>query len=653
MRRRAVAVLGLVLPMGIGGTVAAFAAPGANAPAAAPAEVICQLVVPADPLSAQGLATPYQLEGADGQTCNEANPDDSAFAQGLVIDPATGQVTAYDPLIIDQGTQAAVAPVVPDLPSDAVVALWFGFNGNVLTLSGPGMQAGGCTDGLAGSPFGQVSYCNAVNFFNAANQAIANGQLTVPPIGTAKDGESCMTTRDFGLVDQDQSDNVTTTYLALPNGQTAQNTSVNATSLNAQGAQVLANGSDNLLLDHFVDPAIGCTPWSVPDLANGGALATDLGLNELQAAADQAAPVALVPLNDPMTLDNDGNASPDKTDLYREGVDQPPLSAASGDGTQYCDNIIEVGMARTQKDESLTVVAPTPDAGMADNLFTFLASRLQGSYDNLNCEQFTGQPNPITITTDTNGVAVEASFGTFNPNASPSATASQGGASSSPTGAPATSAAPSSAAPTSAAPTTAPPATSAAPATSDPDTQAPPPATSQAPPPPTTTQAAPPPATTQAAQPQQSPAAKKSTAAAGGSGSGSGGSGSGTGGSGGSGSGSGGTGSGTSGQQGSTGGGTGTTGGTGAKQSTAAAAPKASASASAGAALEVAGFEGQKPPDATKTATAVLTAATSMKSMNDRLIWALVGSVGALLISMLLWPPNRRRLKRSAGRSKH
>ena len=658
MRRRIVAVLALVLPMAVGGTVAAFAAPGANNPPPAPAAdalVTCQIVVPANPLTAQGLATPFQLEGVDGQTCHEADPDTSAFAQGLIINPATGQLTVYNPLIVDAGTQPAVPPVVPSLPSDAIVALYFGFNGDVLTLTGPGMATGGCVDGLPGSPFGQVSYCNAPQFFAAANQAIANGQLTIPPLGTAKDGLPCMTTRDFGLVDQDQSDNVTTMYLALPNGQMAQDTSVNATTLVSQGAQLVANGSDNLLLDHFVDPALGCTPYMAPDLANGGAPATNLGLNELQAAADQAAPVALVPLNDPMTLDNDGNASPEKTDLYREGVDMPPLADASGDGTQYCINITQVGMMRIAKDETLTVGQPTPDAGAATNLFTFLASRLQQSYENLNCEQFTGQPNPITITSDANGVAVAASFGTFNPSAAPSASASssQGGggsgATDSPTAAPTTSAptdGASASASASTAPTSAPPATSAAPSSTWTTAQAPPPASTQAPPPPATTTAAAPPPATRAAQ--------KSTAAAAGGGPGGSGSGSGGSGSGGSGSGSG-SGS-SSGKQGSTTGGSGSGSGAGttAKQSTAAAAAKASGSASPSSAnLEIAGFQGQRPPNASPTAQAQLVASSSIHSMNARLIWALVGALGALMLSLLLWPPNRRRRKGSAGGSKH
>src|SRR2546421_7938680 len=44
----------------------------------------CTLIVPAHPLTAQGLATPYQLVATDPAMgpCNEANPAQSAFVQG-------------------------------------------------------------------------------------------------------------------------------------------------------------------------------------------------------------------------------------------------------------------------------------------------------------------------------------------------------------------------------------------------------------------------------------------------------------------------------------------------------------------------------------------------------------------------------------------
>jgi len=416
----------LALAMAVGGAVAAFAAP-TGAPAANPPAVTCALVVPAQPLTAKGLATPYRLVGVGGQACHEGDAGTAAFVQGLVLDPATGQLSVYDPLVVDGGTRPAVAPVVPTLPANAVVALWFGFNGDTLTLVGNGVQDGSCVNGLNGSPFGQFAYCNAPALFSAAHTAITGGKLKVPALGTASDGMTCPTTRDFGIVDQDQSDNVTTTYLVLANGRTAQNTQAAGKALSGRAPQVMANGSDNLLVDHFVDPALGCQAWTAPDLADPGIMATSLGLNELQAAADQAAPVAIVPVNDPMVLDNNGNISDAKTDLYRAGVDQPPLAQTPGPGEAYCASLRTLGVQRTRTDQSLTNTTSSPDAGAATNLFTFLAMRLQQSYENLGCQQLLQQPNPVHLKLNGAGVVVGASFdqvGGATPSPSRSASAS-------------------------------------------------------------------------------------------------------------------------------------------------------------------------------------------------------------------------------------
>ena len=413
----------LALAMAIGGAVAAFAAP--NAPAAAtPPAVTCALKVPDQPLTAQGLATPYELSGFNGQACHEADPGTAAFVQGLVLDPASGQLSVYDPLVIDRGTEPAVAPVVPTLPANAIVALWFGFNGNILTLRGNGVQDGSCVNGLDGSPFGQFAYCNAPALFTAAQSAVTQGKLKIPPIGTAADKLPCPTTREFGIVDQDQSDNVTTTYLALADGRTAQNTQSATKQLRGKAPNVVANGSDNLLVDHFVDPALGCTPFTAPDLANGGFAATALGLNELQAAADQAAPVAIVPLNDPMVLDNQGAQNDQKTDLYRAGVDQPPLAQVPGSAADYCTNLRTIGVTRTKLDRTLTNTTVSPDTGAASNLFSFLAMRLQQSYTNLGCQQLLHMRNPVHLKMNGAGLVVDATFDRVTTGGTPSPSAS-------------------------------------------------------------------------------------------------------------------------------------------------------------------------------------------------------------------------------------
>jgi hypothetical protein len=259
------------------------------------------------------------------------------------------------------------------------------------------------------SSFTQVGACNAVAFFSAANAAIAAGELRVPSPGTAADGMSCLTTRSFALIDQDQSDNVTTEYLADGNGRTAQDTTANRQAV--PGAATLFNGSDNGLLDLFMDPALGCSPWQVPNLADGGAPAPALPLDELQAAmwaSGRGNPPALVPRNDPMTLDNNGQFSVDKTNTYRSLVDMPPVPAGESPRV-YCSDMERIQGARLQQDVNLLTRNPGPAPAAADNLFTFTAMRLQQSFVNLNCGSF-GLHNDVSTTVDGNGVVVAACF---------------------------------------------------------------------------------------------------------------------------------------------------------------------------------------------------------------------------------------------------
>lgn len=390
----------------------------ADAPGADDVNQNCTLIVPAHPLSATGLATPYHLEATqrgDGP-CHEANPEQAAFVQAAVLNTDTGQIAIYNPLVVDSGTSPARAPVVPPLPTHSVVAIWFGFNGQVLQLRGVGsaLADGACVGGLARSPFGQVAYCNAPAFFAQANAAIGTGMLTVPALGTARDGLACPTVRDFSVVDMDQSDNVTTTYLLTREGRLAQNTSVNSRAL--PGAVALSNGSDNGLLSHAIDGALGCTAWMAPDLADPGHTLTALPLDELQAAAGQGAPVALVPSGDPMTLVN-GQPSLAKQDLYRAGVDQrveTSQMAARQDQRAYCQNLLAVAPKRLTLDARYTRQAASPMPTVANNLFTFLAQRLRTTLgaQGLNCTGLLGVRNPVSIRADGKGVVIAATIST-------------------------------------------------------------------------------------------------------------------------------------------------------------------------------------------------------------------------------------------------
>ena len=471
--------------------------------AGAAADPNCTLIVPVNPLTPLGLATPYQLTATDPAEgpCHEDNQSQAAFVQGAIINPANGQISIYDPLVIDAGSTAAVAPVLPTIPANGVVALWFGFNGNDLTLEGadqiasrhPGLSSGaGVSDtvrsipGSAGLPFSgdstearatldaqesaplppgsvdtadssgslskgggaapagsfafpaasavpdfalqmascvagedndgqftsftQVGACNAAAFFAAADDAITAGKLTVPAPGNSADGQTCLTTRSFAFVGADQSANVTTQYLTAPDGRIAQDTAANRTSLARAGT--VSNQGDNGLLDQSVDPALGCSPWQEPNLADDGAPASALPLDELQAAAwagrDGGGPQALVPLNDPTTLDRFGDYDTAKADTLRSIVDMPELPVGQSPAA-YCTDLEQAQGSRLQQDVNLLFGAASPQPRAADNLFTFLAMRLDQSFTKLNCGSL-GLANDVSVSVNAAGVAVAACF---------------------------------------------------------------------------------------------------------------------------------------------------------------------------------------------------------------------------------------------------
>jgi hypothetical protein len=89
-------------------------------------------------------------------------------------------------------------------------------------------------------------------------------------------------------------------------------------------------------------------------------------------------------------------------------VDQPRLPAGQS-AAGYCRALGRLQGRRLQQDVNLLIGRPSPMAGAASNLFTFLASRLQQSFVNLGCADF-GLVNDVTITADQGGMAVAACF---------------------------------------------------------------------------------------------------------------------------------------------------------------------------------------------------------------------------------------------------
>jgi len=136
--------------------------------------------------------------------------------------------------------------------------------------------------------------------------------------------------------------------------------------------------------------------------------------NEISADRNQKPPLALLPLNNPMTLVN-GQPNLAKTNLYRIGVGQPralTVADKTVDGTNFCFFFYTIHPMRLLKNVGTFVNFPSPDPGAGNSLYTFLAQRFFNSFgvNGLDCinKLQIPQPGPITITLDGNGVAIAA-----------------------------------------------------------------------------------------------------------------------------------------------------------------------------------------------------------------------------------------------------
>ena len=375
----------------------------------AAASTNCTVSVPANPLTAQGLASPWVL----GDGCTWANGGtEGVFIDATILAP-NGQLQVYNPLVINQGTTPAVAPVAPTIAAGSQVILSLGFNGNALALVGAGAQQGNCIDAFGNSLINQTPQCNAANFYRLANAEIAqrhaDGPARPAPARTARPARPRVTSR---LIDQDQSDNAVASYLFDPaTGQARR--PPRPTQAAMANATVEQNGSDNGLLDKFVDPALGCTPFTAPNPTNPNGSSASQALNELSARANQKGTIALLPVNDPQLLVG-GNFSIGKTNAYRVETDQPRLAATtntSRNAARYCQNMVNIQAPRLKLDAAMETGTASPVPALGNNLATFLAARLSGSFGNLNCQNF-GLTNPVTLTLDGNGVATDATFNT-------------------------------------------------------------------------------------------------------------------------------------------------------------------------------------------------------------------------------------------------
>ena len=307
-----------------------------------------------------------------------------------------------------------------------------GFNGTNLVLTGRGARQGACVDALGQSVFGQVSAVQRGRLLQLANREIAQGTLVVPPAGTASDGQPCLTVRDFGMVDQDQSDNVITSYLINGNGQTAQNSAANAAAI--AGATTLVNGSDDKLLAAFLDPTTGCTDFHATDATDPTGMSGSQALNELSARANQK--------GDHRRGAAERRDDPGQRRVQHRQDERVPLAGGSADAGRQRQR--DAGRRRLlpehgqhpdrpqQAGHDRGTNAGSPVAALGNTLATFMGNRLSMSFVNLGCANF-GLANPVTVTLDGNQVATAVTYNTaaqkatLTPAATPTASAGTGG----------------------------------------------------------------------------------------------------------------------------------------------------------------------------------------------------------------------------------
>jgi hypothetical protein len=89
--------------------------------------------------------------------------------------------------------------------------------------------------------------------------------------------------------------------------------------------------------------------------------------------------------------------------------------------------MVNIAAPRLKLDAAMETGTKSPVPDLGDNLATFLAARLSGSFGNLNCQNF-GLTDPVTLTTDANGVATAATFNTTQQTATVTGTTRGAGA---------------------------------------------------------------------------------------------------------------------------------------------------------------------------------------------------------------------------------
>ena len=368
----------------------------------------CFLEVPIDPLNT-GLFKPWFVSSNPNSAinCTQTDSTKASFVEATIFHTDTNTFSIYNPLVLDKGTNPFIPITTAYIKSTDMVVIHFGTNSNSLELISSSLNfntlgMGNCITKVNNSIFGQFSYCNAENFFKTVNAKI--NFINIPPLGVTVYREKCPSVRSF-TVDQDQSDNVLTSYILTDNNIIAQDTPENQILLRNMNEflNFITNGRI------YVNKLIGCQPYTAPDFINPTIFKSSLALNEIQASVNNFEPnTASIPPDNPIVL-IDNIQSLEKINAYRIGVNQPLLSVLNKTiQTTYCLKMDQYAIPFFFNYQQILSNASSPNIYLANNLLNFLIQRYINNWTVLNCSSVIPLKLNLTYTRfNRNTIAIE------------------------------------------------------------------------------------------------------------------------------------------------------------------------------------------------------------------------------------------------------
>ena len=363
---------------------------------------ICGLIVPENPLSYQGLNTPYILKSFTGNAadCSVLDQRTTVFVEIVIFDISASTFYIYNPLVVNRLKQIKIYDEIPQLPDQNIVGIWFGSNGVTFKLidSNNSLHFGDCIDGYNGSIFGNFAYCNARIFFTT----ISKYRISIPNIGKTVNGFTCLTTRSFEFNEQYQISNVISSYIVLNSYKIVMKTIKNLSIF--KPLFIIISKSNGYILNNYISIATGCTIFAGYDFTEQFIMKTSMILNEIYASLDVEQ--VFIPSTHP-SVTIDGVPNLNKLNLYRIGLNQSTVSEIDyNDSRLYCDGIYKKTPIFLYKHHDLLNNYITPDETLGNSLLNVMISRFLTSWNTYNCTEVLKVEFPIKYLKDYNNVIV-------------------------------------------------------------------------------------------------------------------------------------------------------------------------------------------------------------------------------------------------------